>query len=234
MTTIYNDGDFNKIRTQKQRAFQVFLGVTAAYLAFCIGWLIYYVSLPYADPMQTLPKVCVYVASALYVIFVFPFMGIKYHRIRRYYKMIYYLSEGLKNAEENYFVGFERKELQKDYVDVISCVFKTWNRKKSEWMEREAYLDSEKAPARFPQRRFGKIYRPEQFYRAVRGCGTRRLAGRREFGRGWRRSGRRGRRERRRRGCRSGKFGGRRRDGERKRTDKKRAISDIRRHKCER
>ena len=37
MTTIYNDGDFNKIRTQKQRAFQVFLGVTAAYLAFCIG-----------------------------------------------------------------------------------------------------------------------------------------------------------------------------------------------------
>ena len=57
--------------------------------------------------------------------------------------MIYYLSEGLKNAEENYFVGFERKELQKDYVDVISCVFKTWNRKKSEWMEREAYLDSE-------------------------------------------------------------------------------------------
>ena len=96
MTTIYNDGDFNKIRTQKQRAFQVFLGVTAAYLAFCIGWLIYYVSLPYADPMQTLPKVCVYVASALYVIFVFPFMGIKYHRIRRYYKMIYYLSEGLK------------------------------------------------------------------------------------------------------------------------------------------
>ena len=94
--------------------------------------------------MQTLPKVCVYVASALYAIFVFPFMGIKYHRVRRYYKMMYYLSEGLKNVEENYFVGFEEKELQKDYVDVISCVFKTWNRKKSEWMEREAYFDKEK------------------------------------------------------------------------------------------
>ena len=37
----------------------------------------------YRPSMQTLPKVCVYVASALYVIFVFPFMGIKYHRIRR-------------------------------------------------------------------------------------------------------------------------------------------------------
>ena len=144
MTTIYNDGDFNKVIAQKKRIFGVFMGVTAFYAVFCIAWLIYYISLPYADPMQTLPKVCVYAASALYVIFLFPFMGIKYHRVRKYYKMMYYLSEGLKNTEENYFVCFEEKDLQKDYVDAIACIFKTWNRKKSEWMEREAYLDKEK------------------------------------------------------------------------------------------
>ena len=144
MTTIYNDGDFNKVIAQKKRIFGVFMGVTAFYAVFCVAWLIYYISLPYADPMQTLPKVCVYAASALYVIFLFPFMGIKYHRFRKYYKMMYYLSEGLKNTEENYFVCFEEKDLQKDYVDAIACIFKTWNRKKSEWMEREAYLDKEK------------------------------------------------------------------------------------------
>ncbi len=144
MTTIYNDGDFNKVIAQKKRIFGVFMGVTAFYAVFCVAWLIYYISLPYADPMQTLPKVCVYAASALYVIFLFPFMGIKYHRVRKYYKMMYYLSEGLKNTEENYFVCFEEKDLQKDYVDAIACIFKTWNRKKSEWMEREAYLDKEK------------------------------------------------------------------------------------------
>ena len=144
MTTIYNDGDFNKVIAQKKRIFGVFMGVTAFYAVFCVAWLIYYISLPYADPMQTLPKVCVYAASALYVIFLFPFMGIKYHRVRKYYKVMYYLSEGLKNTEENYFVCFEEKDLQKDYVDAIACIFKTWNRKKSEWMEREAYLDKEK------------------------------------------------------------------------------------------
>lgn len=144
MTTVYNDNDFNNVIMQKKRIFYTFLGVTIGYLVFCIAWLIYYISLPYADPMQKLPKLCVYVASALYVIFAFPFMGIKYHRIRRYYKMMYYLSEGLKNVEENYFVGFEAKSLQKDYVDAVSCIFKTWNKKKSEWMEREAYFDCEK------------------------------------------------------------------------------------------
>lgn len=143
MTTIYNDGDFNKVIAQKRKIFGVFAGVTIGYAVFCLAWLIYYISLPYADPMQSLPKTCVYIASVCYVVFLFPFMGIKYHRVRKYYKMMYYLSEGLKNAEENYFVGFEEKDLQKDYVDAVSCVFKTWSRKKSEWMEREAYLDKE-------------------------------------------------------------------------------------------
>lgn len=144
MTTIYNDGDFNKMIAQKRKIFGVFAGVTIGYAVFCLAWLIYYISLPYADPMQSLPKTCVYIASVCYVVFLFPFMGIKYHRVRKYYKMMYYLSEGLKNAEENYFVGFEEKDLQKDNVDAVSCVFKTWSRKKSEWMEREAYLDKEK------------------------------------------------------------------------------------------
>lgn len=145
MTTVYTDEDYNKILDQKRGIFSVFMGVTLFYLIFCIAWLVYYVSLPYADPMQKVVKACVFIASGAYVIFAFPFMGIKYHRIRRYYKMMYYLSEGLKNVEENYFVGFDAdREMQKDYVDVTGCVFKTWNRKKSEWMEREAYFDKEK------------------------------------------------------------------------------------------
>lgn len=144
MKTVYNDADFNAVCAQKKRLLTIFWSVLAVYFAFCVAWLVYYTSLPYEDPKQTLPKACVYVASALLVVFAFPFMGIKFNRVRRYYKMMYYLSEGLKNVEENYFVGFEKKELQKDYVDVVSAIFKTWNNKKQEWMVREAYVDVEK------------------------------------------------------------------------------------------
>ena len=94
--------------------------------------------------MQSLPKTVMFIATALFVVFLFLYMGIKYHRINKYYKMVYYLSEGLKNVEENYFVGFELNDLQKDSVDAISCVFRTWSYKKKEWMRREAYWDVEK------------------------------------------------------------------------------------------
>ena len=144
MTTVYCDEVLNKVYDQKNRIFNVFLGVTVFYLVFCVAWLIYFIGLPYAHPMQKVVKACVFTATGLYVVFLFPFMGIKYSRVRKYYKMMYYLSQGLKITEENLFVGFAKQDLQKDYVDVISCIFKTWNQKKCEWMEREVYWDVEK------------------------------------------------------------------------------------------
>lgn len=144
MTSVYNDADYLAVYKQRKRVLSVFFGVTAAYVLFCVAWLLYYISLPYKDPMQTLPKACVYVASALYVVLIFPYMAIKFSRVNRYYKILGYLSEGLKAEEKNYFYCFEEKTLQKDNVDVNSCIFETWNKKKSEWMEREAYFDAEK------------------------------------------------------------------------------------------
>ena len=143
MTSVYNDAYYLNVYKQKQKIWWTYMGVVLFYAVFCIAWLVYYISLPYNDPMQTLPKVCVYVASVLFVCFSFPFMGIKFSRVRRYYKMLTYVSEGLKNEEKNYFYCFDEKSLQKDNIDVIACVFETWNKKKSEWMERETYFDPE-------------------------------------------------------------------------------------------
>ena len=70
-------------------------------------------------------------------------MAIKYSRVRKYCKMLSYVSEGLKMEEQNYFYSFREKTLQKDNIDVMACVFETWNKKKCEWMEREAYFDPE-------------------------------------------------------------------------------------------
>ncbi len=144
MVSVYQDADYLSVYKQKKRLWNIFMGATVAYLAFCIAWLVYYISLPYEDPMQALPTWSVYIVSAIYVILIFPFMAIKYSRVRRYYKMLSYVSTGLKNEERNYFYCFDKPTLQKDNLDVSSCVFETWNKKKSEWMEREAYYDPEK------------------------------------------------------------------------------------------
>ncbi len=144
MQRVYTDEDFNAAADQRKRVARVFWIVLAVYIALAAASLIYYTSLPYKDKMQSLPKTVMFISTALFVVFLFLYMGIKYHRINKYYKMVYYLSEGLKNVEENYFVGFELNDLQKDSVDAISCVFRTWSYKKKEWMRREAYWDVEK------------------------------------------------------------------------------------------
>ena len=144
MISVYSDADYLAAYQQKRRIFYAFLLITLVYLGFVLGWVFYHTTLPYADPRQALPRVIVYVASAIYVVLIFPFLAIKYSRCRRYYKMLGYVCEGLKMEELNYFYCFREKTLQKDNIDVVGCVFETWSRKKQEWLEREAYFDVEK------------------------------------------------------------------------------------------
>ena len=149
MVSVYSDKDFQAVIKQRNGVLAVFWAVTGLYALVSISLWIYYMSLPYADPTTWVPTLIVSLLSVAYVIFVFPFMGIKFYRVNKYYKMMYYLSEGLKNEEENYFICYEKKDLQKDFVDVIGCVFKTWSKKKNEWLEREAYFDPEKPLPKF-------------------------------------------------------------------------------------
>lgn len=143
MVSVYTDADYLSAYKQKQRLFYIFVGVSAVYLAFCIGWWIYFMGLPYAVS-KFWPKACVYTASVLYTVFAFVYLSIPYGRVRRYNKMLSYVCEGLKTEEKNFFYSFREKSLQKENIDVISCIFETWNKKKQEWMEREVYLDAEK------------------------------------------------------------------------------------------
>ena len=56
MTSVYTDADYLAVYKQKKKIFGIFWAVTAIYVIFCIAWWISYMGLPYADPMQKLPK----------------------------------------------------------------------------------------------------------------------------------------------------------------------------------
>ncbi len=149
MISVYTDADYLAAYKQKKRVFAWFMIVTMAYLAVCIAMLVYHISLPYASKLDAIPKAVAFVASAAYVVFVFPYMSIKFSRVRRYTKMLFYVSEGMKMEESNYFYTFRTKNLQKDHIDVIACVFETWSKKRQEWLEREVYFDVEKPAPEF-------------------------------------------------------------------------------------
>ena len=143
MVSVYNDAYFLKTYKQKRRIFWFFMAVTFAYLLFSAACWIYYMGLPYGASKAKPMKWSVYIATVAYILFAFPYLAIKWSRVKRYYRMLTYVSEGMKNEEKNYFYCFDEKSLQKDNIDVMSCVFETWNKKKQEWREREAWFDPE-------------------------------------------------------------------------------------------
>ena len=144
MYQVYNDADFIAIHKQRNKVIAVFLAVTAVYFVFCVAWIIYHVTLPYADTRDLIPRICVFTASALYMLFAFPYLAIKYRRVNRYHRLFQHFGEALKMQETYHFYGFRERTTQKDHVDAISCIFAFFNKNKQEWMEREVYCDPEK------------------------------------------------------------------------------------------
>ena len=144
MQNVYTDADLLSAYKQRAKYLTIFISITAAYLAICIGLCIYHSTLPYASPLETWPKVVAYVLSVLYVVSMFPFMSIKYRRINCYHKLLSYINEGIKSEETNYFYTFRQQTQQQDNIDAVVCVFGEWNKRRQEWRERVIYLDAEK------------------------------------------------------------------------------------------
>ena len=78
MISVYKDADYLAVYKQKKKIWALFLAVTAGYLLFCGAWLAYHISLPYEDPMQLMPKIFVWVATGVYVIFAFIFFPLAF------------------------------------------------------------------------------------------------------------------------------------------------------------
>lgn len=103
---------------------------------------------PYEDPMQPVPIWIVCVASCVFVIFSYIFLGIKFQRARKYYKIVSYLSVGMKQVNNSTFLRYEEPEL-KDSVDYYVLIMSEWSKKKSEYMDRKIYCDKEKPRPEF-------------------------------------------------------------------------------------
>ena len=143
MHTVFEDKDLIGAFRQQRAIFRVFLAVTLAFILLCVINVIYYCSLPFEDPKQIYPKIFLCTISCIYVIFSYIFLGIKYHRARRYYKLISFFSVGMKQVNKSIFLRYEQPELRAG-VDFYVLTFSEWNKKKSEYMDRKIYCDKEK------------------------------------------------------------------------------------------
>ena len=143
METIFQDQDLIAAFSQKRRLFWIYIAVAAVFAALLIGCIVWFVSLPYEDDLAYLPQLILCVGACLFIIFSYVYLGIKFQRSRKYYKMISSLSIGMKHVNNSYFLRYDEPEL-KDSVDYYVLTMCEWSKKKSEYLDRKIYCDKEK------------------------------------------------------------------------------------------
>lgn len=155
MVELYSDGDYWDAFIQRRKILAVFWAVTSVCLLAFVAFIVWYTQLPYRSPdgPWVIAGTCVLVA--LYMIFVFPFMGIKFKRSNAYCKMLKFISLGLKECSVMPFEDIE-DWVTRDGVDCNVAVFSVKNIKKDEPMRRQIFIDGEKE---FPPFHAGDLVR---------------------------------------------------------------------------
>lgn len=153
MTNIYQEQDFRNCKKQRKNTLIFFFSVTGVYAAATIALFVYYLFLPYQSPEITGLKWITFGLTAIYIIFAFIFLGIRFRRVNRYYRMFKDVDLGLKEEWEGSFLRFGETIEVKDGVDFKSVIFSEWSSKKQDYFERKVLFDAEKE---FPSIREGE------------------------------------------------------------------------------
>ena len=143
MTRLYRDSDLWDAHRQRARILLGFFIATALFLAGFLAVFVCYIMLPYEDPNGTWMTALACVLAAAYIAFLFPYMGICFRRVNAYYKMLRFISVGLKESMVAPFAGAEDWTTV-DGVDVNVATFRVHNYKRDEDMIRQIYVDGEK------------------------------------------------------------------------------------------
>lgn len=98
MTNLYTDEDLRLASKQRNRLLSVYIAICVAYVVFLAAMLGYYISLPYQDEAGIWVQVVTCAVTVLFIFFSFPYMGICFKRCNAYYRMMKFISVGLKEG----------------------------------------------------------------------------------------------------------------------------------------
>ena len=148
MTTIFCDDDLWLAFAQKRRLFRIYFSVLCVFIAIAVACIVFFVSLPFRDALQIVPKTAICVATCLFIVFSHIFLGIKYKRVNTYYKTLAGFSAGIKTTNRSIFLRYDGVTA-KDGVDCYVLIFSEWSKKKSCYLDRKIYSDKEKPCPQF-------------------------------------------------------------------------------------
>jgi len=148
----FNEKEFELAKKQRKKTLAIFLIVLGVYVLATAGMFVWYRLLEYKSPTILTVKIIQHCLSGIFIIFSFIFMGIRYKRVNRYYRIVKYVTTGIKEYSEASFFEYSNNIQDKDGVDFKSLIFLEWNKYKKEYFERKVLVFNEKP---FPEFREG-------------------------------------------------------------------------------
>lgn len=144
MIDYYVKEDFEKARKQRKTTLIIYFIVAGIMLLLTLGFVLWYLTLPYESPTITTLKLIHYPLIGVFVVFSFLYLGIKFKRINRYYRLVKYLDIGLRETSTGSFFEYDETPQEKDGVDFKSLIFLEWNKYKNDFFERKVLVFEEK------------------------------------------------------------------------------------------
>jgi len=145
MTELYQGDELQKERIAKKKIFRIWLILLGIVLAIDIACVVIHALLPYNSPLAIYPKITAMGLSCLFGVLSYPFLAVKYRRIRSYVKMLGYLFIGLKEGSVGEFIGFHDTVEVKEGVDFYTMTAYEYNESKQEYFVRKVLIDKEKS-----------------------------------------------------------------------------------------
>ena len=148
---VYLEEDFENAFKQKKKLLTIYIIVFCVYLLFSVGMLIWYCTLPYKSSTISLVKLIEFCVTAVFVVFSFIYLTIKFGRSRKYCKMLTGIKVGETVSSIGSFDRYYHNVEVKDGCDFRYMIFKQWNTKKQEFFDRKVLVDAEKEFPKFTE-----------------------------------------------------------------------------------
>lgn len=131
-------------KKQKTKTILIYLIAVMLYFAYAVPMLLWYLSLPYKDPQIVTVKLLQFVGGGIMILFSALYLGIKYKRIRDFYRVCLHLDTGLRETSVGAFLEYDESSQQKDGVDCKALIFIEWDKYKKDFFERKVLVFYEK------------------------------------------------------------------------------------------
>ncbi len=147
----YCKEDYQMAKEQRKRTLVFYLITLGAFLIVTAGMMVWFSTLPYESPTMTTLRLIYYPLIAVFVIYSYMFLGIKYKRINKYYHLTLNLETGIRETTVASFFEYDETIQEKDGVDFKSLIFLEWNKYKKDFFERKVLVFYEREFPEFKQ-----------------------------------------------------------------------------------